>query len=117
MMKGVTKTLIIGAYGKIGQILCKLLAEAGNHAPTAFIRKEHQKEDFEKMNVPTIVGDLEDSICKLAKHFNGFDCIVFTAGSGGNTGADKTLSVDLEGAVRTMQAAEVAHISRYIMIS
>lgn len=116
-MKGVTKTLIIGAHGKIGQILCKILAEAGNHEPTAFIRKEHQKEVFEKMNVPTIVGDLEDSVCNLAKHFKGFDCVVFTAGSGGNTGADKTLSIDLEGAVRTMQAAELAHISRYIMVS
>jgi len=117
MMKRVTKTLIIGAHGKIGQILCKILAEADNHEPTAFIRKVHQKEVFKKIGVPTVIGDLEDSVGNLATYFKGFDCIVFTAGSGGNTGADKTLSIDLEGAVRTMQAAEVANISRYIMVS
>ena len=113
----ITKTLIIGAHGKIGQILCKKLAEAGKIQPTAFIREESQKSVFAKMNVPTVVGDLEDSVGQLAEQFKGFDCIVFVAGSGGSTGADKTLSIDLEGAVRTMSAAEKVDISRYIIVS
>lgn len=116
-MKDTTKTLIIGAHGKIGQLLCKKLAEADTIEPTAFIRKESQKEVFKKMNVPTLVGDLEDSVAHLAKQFKGFGCIVFTAGSGGGSGADKTLNIDLEGAVRTMKAAEKANIARYIIVS
>lgn len=116
-MKDVKKTLVIGAHGQIGQILCKKLAEADKNEPTAFIRKESQKSVFEKMNVPTLVGDLEDSINQLAEKFKGFDCIVFAAGSGGSTGADKTLTIDLEGAVRTMGAAEEAGVSRYIIVS
>ncbi|NEN23896.1 SDR family oxidoreductase [Cryomorpha ignava] len=116
-MKNISKTLIIGAHGKIGQILSKKLAEAGTNKPTAFIRKESQKEVFEKINVPTLVGDLEDSVSNLAKQFKGFDCIVFAAGSGGSTGAEKTLSIDLEGAVRTMEAAEEADVTRYIIVS
>lgn len=116
-MDGITKTLVIGAHGRIGQILCRILAETDNHEPTAFIRKENQKGVFKEMKVPTVMGNLEDSVGTLARHFSGFDCIVFTAGSGGSTGTDKTISVDLEGAVRTMHAAEVARISRYIMVS
>lgn len=116
-MKEVKKTLIIGAHGQIGQILSKKLAESGHLNPTAFIRKESQKSVFEKLNVPVIVGDLEDSVCDLTEQFKGFDCIVFTAGSGGSTGADKTLKIDLEGAVRSMQAAEEAGASRYVIVS
>lgn len=116
-MKNITKTLIIGAHGQIGQILCKKLAEAGTIQPTAFIRKESQKSVFEQMNVPTLLGDLENSVTQLAELFKGFDCIVFAAGSGGSSDADKTLTIDLEGAVRTMSAAEEADVSRYIIIS
>lgn len=116
-MNNIKKVLIIGAHGSIGQLLSKKLAEAGQYEPTAFIRKESQKDTFEKMNVNTIVGDLEDSVQNLKDQFKGFDCIVFTAGSGGSTGPDKTLAIDLDGAVRTMEAAEDADVTRYIMVS
>lgn len=116
-MKNIEKILIIGAHGKIGQLLSEKLAEANEYQPTAFIRKEEQKEVFRKMDVPTIVGNLEDSVENLTSHFNGFDCVIFAAGSGGSTGAEKTLAIDLDGAVRTMEAAERADISRYIIVS
>src|SRR5690606_19649165 len=96
---------------------CQKMAKAENQEPTAFIRKENQKEVFDRMNVPTLLGNLEDSISDLTKQFKGFDCVVFTAGSGGSTGADKTLTIDLEGAVRTMKASEAAEVSRYIIVS
>lgn len=53
----------------------------------------------------------------IAKAAAGCDAIVFTAGSGPHTGKDKTLLIDLDGAVKTIQAAEQANIKRYIMIS
>jgi uncharacterized protein YbjT (DUF2867 family) len=43
--------------------------------------------------------------------------IVFTAGSGGHTGFDKTLLIDLDGAVKTIEAAEQAGVDRFIMVS
>ncbi len=117
MMNKIEKVLIIGAHGSIGQLLSKKLAEADNYKPTAFIRKESQKQTFEKMDVPTLVGNLEDSVDKLKEQFKGFDCVVFAAGSGGSTGPEKTLAIDLDGAVRSMEASEGADISRYIMVS
>lgn len=47
----------------------------------------------------------------------GCDAIVFTAGSGGSTGADQTLLIDLDGAVKTVEAAELLGIKRFIMVS
>jgi len=47
----------------------------------------------------------------------GCDALVFTAGSGGHTGGDKTLLVDLWGALRTFRACEAHGLRRYLMVS
>ena len=111
------KILIIGAHGKIGQLLTKKLAASGDHQPVAFLRKEEQKSDFKGIETETVIGNLEDSVADLSEKFKGCDAVVFTAGSGGSTGADKTLAIDLDGAVRSMEAAEKAGIKRFIMVS
>jgi uncharacterized protein YbjT (DUF2867 family) len=61
--------------------------------------------------------NLEESVEQIAEGAKGCDAIVFTAGSGGHTGADKTLLVDLDGAVKTIEAAAEAKIKRFIMVS
>src|SRR5699024_12821901 len=53
----------------------------------------------------------------IVKAGEGCDAIVFTAGSGPHTGKDKTLMIDLDGAVKTIEAAKRAGIKRYVMIS
>ena len=47
----------------------------------------------------------------------GLDAVVFTAGSGGRTGYDITLEIDLDGAVKSMIAAEKVGIKRFVMVS
>jgi uncharacterized protein YbjT (DUF2867 family) len=111
------KILIIGAHGKIGQLLTEKLSKNEAFAPTAFIRKESQTSIFKDMGVDTMIGDLEDSISNLTKKFDGFDAVVFTAGSGGETGADKTLTIDLEGAIRSIKASESSSVERFILVS
>jgi nucleoside-diphosphate-sugar epimerase len=109
--------LIIGAHGKIGQLLSNKLSHSSIYRPTAFIRKESQKSDFNSDNLDFLLGNLEESVDDLKKKFDGYDAIVFTAGSGGSTGAEKTLTIDLEGAVRTIEAAKMSGINRYLMVS
>ena len=111
------KVLIIGAHGKIGKIVAKKMKASAQFYPTAFIRKEEQKNFFDTLNVPVSIGSLESSIDEIAKTMKGFDAIVFTAGSGGKTGYDKTLEIDLDGAVKSMIAAELAGIKRFVMVS
>lgn len=116
-MNNQNKILIIGAHGKIGQLLSEKLSKKEAYAPTAFIREESQKSTFKDMGVDTLIGDLEDSISNLTNKFEGFDTVVFTAGSGGDSGADKTLTIDLEGAVRSMKASESSSVERFILVS
>ncbi len=109
--------LIIGANGKIGRQLTSKLKDSEGFEPIAFLRKQEQVEEFKQMNVSTSMGNLEESVEKLADAFQNADAIVFTAGSGGSTDSDKTLSVDLDGAVKSMEAAEKMGVKRFVMVS
>jgi uncharacterized protein YbjT (DUF2867 family) len=111
------KVLVVGANGQIGQHLIRLLRESDEHTVRAMVRKKEQAESFEKLGVEAVVANLEGSVEEIAEAAKGCDAIVFTAGSGGHTGADKTLLVDLDGAVKTMEAAEKIGIKRFIMVS
>ncbi|MBN8204250.1 SDR family oxidoreductase [Bacillus sp. NTK034] len=111
------KVLIVGANGQIGKQLVKLIKEADKHTVRAMIRKEEQARKFEDTGVETAVASLEGTVDELAEAAKGCDAIVFTAGSGGHTGYDKTLLIDLDGAVKTIEAAEKAGVDRFIMVS
>lgn len=109
--------IIIGAHGKIGRIVTEKMKASARFSPTALIRKEEQKGLFEAMGVPVIFASLESSLDEIAKAINGNNAVVFTAGSGGKTGYDKTLEIDLDGAVKSMMAAKQVGIKRYVMVS
>lgn len=111
------KVLIIGAHGKIGRIVAEKMKSSSQFHPTAFIREENQKVLFDAMEVPVKLASLEGSVDEIAGAMRGFDAIVFTAGSGGKTGFDKTLEIDLDGAVKSMIAAEEVGVKRFIMVS
>lgn len=109
--------LVIGANGQIGRQVVGLLKESKNHTPRAMVRSEEQAGRFERDGVETIVADLEGSVEQLTRAMVGIDAVVFVAGSGGHTGPDKTLLIDLDGAVKSMEAAEKVGIGRFILIS
>ena len=109
--------LIIGAHGKIGKIVAAKMKATTQFNPRAFIRKKEQEAYFNSMEVPVIVASLENSVDDIARAMEGSDTIVFTAGSGGKTGFDKTLEIDLDGAVKCMIAAEQVGIKRFVMVS
>jgi len=111
------KVLIIGAHGKIGRIVTDKMNSSVHFHPLAFIRAQEQKAHFDAKKVPVIMASLESSTGELAQAMKGCDAVVFTAGSGGKTGFDKTLEIDLDGAVKCMIAAEEAGIKRFVMVS
>ena len=111
------KVLVVGANGQIGKHLVNLLKESNEHTVRAMVRTEGQVEAFGKLGVETRLADLEGSVGGIAEAAKGCDAIVFTAGSGGHTGADKTMLIDLDGAAKTIEAAKKIGIKRYIMVS
>ncbi|KAA8753369.1 SDR family oxidoreductase [Paenibacillus sp. UASWS1643] len=109
--------LVIGANGQIGKLVVEQLVQEGKHKVTAMIRKPEQEDALKELGADVVIGDLEGSVEDLAEAMKDHNAIVFTAGSGGSTGQDKTLLIDLDGAVKTMEAAEQQGISRYILVS
>ncbi|SPT61477.1 Uncharacterised protein [Aerococcus viridans] len=84
-----------------------MLNESETHSVRAFVRKEEQAKELESKGIETHLGNLEGSVSDLKEAVKGTDAVVFTAGSGGSTGADKTLLIDLDGAVKVMEAAQM----------
>ena len=107
------KTLVIGAHGKIGRILCRNAAGHGLQL-RAMVRSEAQREAVAAAGVEPVVGDLEG---EFDRAFDGCDRVVFTAGSGGHTGGDKTLLVDLYGAIRAIEESERRGLEHFVMVS
>ncbi|MDM5210589.1 SDR family oxidoreductase [Peribacillus sp. RS7] len=111
------KVFVVGANGQIGKHLVDLLKDSPDHTVRAMIRKEDQRKHFEKNGIEAAVVSLTGTVDEIANAAKGCDAIVFTAGSGGSTGADQTLLIDLDGAVKTIEAAENLGINRFIMVS
>lgn len=107
------KLLVIGANGKIGRKLVEACLQ--KEIPVrAMVRSPEQVTEFERLGAEAVRGDLEGDI---AEAFQGCSTVVFSAGSGSATGADKTLLVDLFGSVRAVEAAERNGVSYFIMLS
>ncbi|WP_408009856.1 SDR family oxidoreductase [Pseudalkalibacillus sp. A8] len=111
------KVLVVGANGQIGKHLVSFIEDSDSLEAKAMIRNKEQASFFENLGAETVVADLEQNIETIAKAADGVDAIVFTAGSGPHTGKDKTILVDLDGAVKTIEAAKLAGVKRFIMIS
>ncbi|WP_138416092.1 SDR family oxidoreductase [Aquibacillus sediminis] len=109
--------LVVGANGQIGKHLVKYIQESGEHQAKAMIRKQEQEQYFKDLGAETALVDLEGSIDDIAKAVEGVDAIVFTAGSGPHTGPDKTILIDLDGAVKTIEAAKQVGVKRFVMVS
>ena len=107
------KTLIIGANGQIGRQLCEK-AQAAGEPVVAMIRSSDQQGWFRERGIETVLGDLEG---EMRQAFYGCDQAVFVAGSGPHTGPDKTLTIDLHGAMRTADLANEFGLSRVIQVS
>ncbi|WP_043527343.1 NAD(P)H-binding protein [Litchfieldella xinjiangensis] len=107
------KTLVIGANGQIGRQFCEIASRAG--VPIrAMIRHPDQQTWFRERGIETTIADLEGD---LRHAFHGCDQAIFTAGSGPHTGPDKTLMIDLHGAIRCIDLAVELGLERFVMVS
>ena len=108
------KVLVIGANGNTATRVVRLIKKETSHEPIAMIRNTTQRVKFDKLGVTTVLGDLEYPIDHAIM---GCNAIIFAAGSGSQTGKDKTVLVDHIGAIRSMVSAQVHGVKRYVMLS
>ena len=105
--------LVIGAHGGVGRRLIPILRDE-DHQVRAMIRDEAQAPEMAELGGAPVLGDLEGT---FAHHMQDVEAVVFTAGSGADTGADKTALVDGVGAIRAVDGAKAHGVRRFVMVS
>ncbi|MGV9269245.1 NAD(P)H-binding protein [Kitasatospora sp. NPDC003701] len=111
------RTVIAGGHGQIALKLERLLAERGDR-PAGLIRRPEQAEDLVAAGAEPLPLDLENATApELATLLTGADAVVFAAGAGPGSGAARKNTVDRDAAVLLADAAELAGVRRYLIIS
>ncbi len=108
------RVLVVGATGQTGKRVIEILNSSKIFEPYAMIRNEEQRQMFEDMDVETVMGDLEKNVDQTVQ---GMDKVIFSAGSGGNTGEDKTIAIDQNGAIKMIDASKKAKVKKFVMLS
>jgi nucleoside-diphosphate-sugar epimerase len=106
---------IAGAHGKIGMLLGELLVEQG-HTVLGLIRNPEQEDDLHAIGVEPVICDLEADH-DVGAAVSGVDAVVFAAGAGPGSGAERKRTMDFEGAVKLIDAAKTEGIRRYVIVS
>ena len=107
--------LVVGAHGKIGIRLLRLLVERGDRA-LGVIRKAEGAPDLEQIGAEPIVLDMETDDL-LPEHLEGVDAVVFSAGAGPGSGPERKRTVDYGAAVKLIEACKANGVGRYLMVS
>lgn len=103
------KVLVVGASGRVGQLVVQELAKQGQ----AVLAASRHPQAVANELVTTIEFDLHQSVAAMVAQLTAVSAIVF---AGGSRGKD-LLQTDLNGAVKLMQAAQMAGIKRFVMLS
>ncbi|WP_416148804.1 SDR family oxidoreductase [Salipaludibacillus sp. HK11] len=109
------KVLIVGANGQVARHSLKHFGKSEEHQAIAMVRKAEQGAELKNLGATdTVIADLEGDISHA---FKDVDAVVFAAGSGPHTGADKTVLIDLWGAMKTVDEAKKQGVKRFVMVS
>jgi uncharacterized protein YbjT (DUF2867 family) len=111
------KVAIAGGHGQVGRRLARLLVDRGD---TAFglIRNGDHADDLRADGSEPVICDLEAAGPEeIAEAIQGADAVVFAAGAGPGSGAERKWSVDRDGAIKLLEAARSAGVRRYVIVS
>lgn len=109
------KITIVGAHGSIAMLLHPMLIEAG-HSVRGIIRKEEQADDLRRLGVEPVIADIEKED-DISEAVGNVDAVLFAAGAGPGSGAERKWTVDRDGAIKLMSACHKNDIERYVIIS
>src|SRR3954452_24725546 len=111
------RVVIAGAHGQVARRLGRLLA-AGGHSVAGIVRNPDHRTDLESDGVEPVVLDLEQAtVDDVAAVVSGADAVVFAAGAGPGSGADRKHTVVRGAAVLLAGAAERAGVRPYLLVS
>jgi nucleoside-diphosphate-sugar epimerase len=109
--------VVAGAHGKVARRLGRLLSSRGDTV-VGIIRNPAHEPDLVADGVTPAALDLESaSVDDLAAVVSRADAVVFAAGAGPGSGAERKRTVDHGAAVLLADAAERAGVRGYLLIS
>jgi uncharacterized protein YbjT (DUF2867 family) len=107
--------VVAGGHGKVGIRLLRLLA-GGGHRARGLIRNPDHASDLEEIGAEAVLCDIE-ALDDISGCCEGADAVVFAAGAGPGSGAERKRTVDYGGAVKLIEAAKRNGIGRYVIVS
>ena len=109
--------VIAGGHGKVALHLARALRADGDEVRSLIRRPEHA-DDVREAGGDPAVCDLETAdVAAVAAAVEGADAVVFAAGAGPGSGPERKETMDYGGAVKLIEAANSAGVSRYAMVS
>lgn len=108
---------IAGGHGKIALQLTGRLSARGESV-VGLIRRPEHAGDIRAAGGQPVVCDLEQAaVPEISSAIAGASAVVFAAGAGPGSDAERKLTVDRDGAIKLLEAAVAADVPRYAMIS
>ena len=108
---------IAGGHGNIALRLTSLLHARGDQV-RSLIRKAEHADDVRAAGGEPVICDLESaSDYEVAAAVRGADAVLFAAGAGPGSGAERKWTMDYGGAVKLIAAAKAEGIRRYVIVS
>ncbi|WP_245993350.1 SDR family oxidoreductase [Xylanimonas allomyrinae] len=106
-----------GGHGKVALHLTRYLTARG-HDVVGLVRDPGQVADVEAAGGTAVVVDLEQAeAADVAAVLDGADAVVFAAGAGPGSTAERKYTVDRDGAILLAAAARVAGVRRFVQVS
>jgi uncharacterized protein YbjT (DUF2867 family) len=106
---------IVGGHGQVARLLVPLLTERGD-LPVALVRNPDHAADLPGAAIRLL--DIESAtVDDFATAFTDCDAVVFAAGGGPDGNIERKRTVDLEGSLKSIEAAERLGIRRFVQIS
>jgi nucleoside-diphosphate-sugar epimerase len=111
------EVVIAGGHGNVARRLARLLLAGGDRV-RGLIRNSDHADDLRQDGTEPVLCDLESATPEdVAEAIAGADAVVFAAGAGPGSGAERKWSMDRDGAIRLLEAGVAAGVDRYVMVS
>lgn len=111
------KVVIAGGHGAIARLSTRRLVADG-HEVVGLVRNPEHVPDLVADGAGAVVVDLEDArTSQVADILAGADAVVFAAGAGPGSDAARKDAVDRGAAVLLADAAELAGVATYVLVS
>jgi uncharacterized protein YbjT (DUF2867 family) len=112
-----SRIAVVGGHGKVALELHRVLVADG-HVPVALVRNEAYRDELQDMGAEVRLLDIErQDAGAFTEAFRGCDAVVFSAGGGADGNIERKRTVDLEGALKSVEGARAAGVRRLVQVS